>query len=322
MTDKPTGNAADAAAAWYARSHAPMMSAEERAALDAWIKGDAAAEQAWAQVGKLDSLLGEAANDPSISALREAAKAPVRPPMARRWVIGGALAAALVAAVGLPLASTLTSDAPSEASPPRQSYAATNQAKSIALADGSTMLLDARSSATVLIGPVRAVALDRGRALFTVAKDKAHPFVVTANGNSVTALGTQFSVEQAGDKTIVALLEGSVRVVTHTGTRTLQPGESLQADATTLSVAADAASVAGWRDGRLDFSAVPLGDVVTALNRYGTTRIVIADPALARQAYGGSFTTDGGGDALVAALVATGAARVKSRENGTVTLSR
>ncbi|OWK33634.1 FecR family protein [Sphingomonas dokdonensis] len=322
MTDKPKGKAADAAAAWYARSHAPMMSAEERAALDAWIKDDAAADQAWAQVGKLDALLGEVANDPSISALRETAIKPARPPAARRWVIGGALAAALVAAVGLPLASTLITEAPSDAPAPRQSYAATNQAKSIPLADGSTMLLDARSAATVSIGPVRAVALDRGRALFTVAKDKAHPFVVTANGNSVTALGTQFSVEQAGDKTIVALLEGSVHVATHTGTRTLQPGQSLRADAATLSVAADAAKVAGWRDGRLDFSAVPLGNVVTALNRYGTTRIVIADPVLARQAYSGSFTTDGGGNALVAALVATGAARVKSRKNGTITLSR
>lgn len=322
MPDSPRGRAADAAAAWYARSHAPMMSAEERAALDAFIKDDAAADQAWAQVGKLDAMLGEVADDPAITALREVARAPADPPASRRWMIGGALAAALVAAVGLPLASTLTSEAPIASASPRQSYAAITQPRSVTLADGSTMLLDARSAATVSIGPTRAVVLQQGRALFSVAKDKAHPFVVTANGNSVTALGTQFSVEQTGDQTIVALLEGSVRVVTHAGTRTLQPGQSLHADAATLSITADAASIAGWRDGRLDFSAVPLRDVVTALNRYGTTRIVIADPALARQPYSGSFTASGGGDALVAALVATGAARVKSRENGTVTLSR
>ena len=321
MTDNQGRSAADAAAAWYARSHAPLMSADERAALDAWIKGDAEGDNAWAQVGRLESMLDRVGDDPAILALRDAARAPAETPSNRRWVLGGAIAAALAAAIGLPFATGWADRSPEDEAVTAQHYAATTAPRSVALADGSTMLLDARSSADISLGKVRAVALTQGRALFSVAKDKSRPFVVTANGDTVTALGTQFAVEQAARDTIVALLEGSVRVVTRAGTRTLHPGETLRAGDTKLSMGKDAQAVAAWRTGRLDFSAVPLGDVAAPLSRYGSTRIVIADAALARRPYSGSFTTDGGADALVAALVATRAARVVTRTDDTITLA-
>jgi transmembrane sensor len=40
------------------------------------------------------------------------------------------------------------------------------------------------------------VTLERGRAVFHVAKDKARPFLVSSNGTVVRAVGTVFGVEQ------------------------------------------------------------------------------------------------------------------------------
>jgi transmembrane sensor len=297
------------------------MSATEQAEFDAWIGADAEHAAAWQRVGRLDALLGQVGDDPAITALRQAAREPVAPTR-RRWPLAAALAAALVAAVGLPLASGTFDAAKAPAQVAARHYAAGRAARTIALADGTTLQLDARSSADVALGAVRAVTLREGRALFTVAKDKAHPFVVTAHGDTVTALGTRFGVELGRRETIIALLEGSVRVETPAGARLLRPGDTLRAGNGTLRVGSGAEATTAWRTGRLDFSAVPLIDVAEALNRYAARRVIIADPALARKPYSGSLAADGGAEALVTALVATGAARVVARTDQSLTLAR
>ncbi|MCC2981008.1 FecR family protein [Sphingomonas sp. IC4-52] len=323
-------SAQDAAATWYARTQGAQMTAAEQAALDAWIRADAEHATAWDRVGRLNALLGQVSEDPAIMALRREARGaavaavPAADAGRRRWPLAVGLAAALAAAVGLPLAIRGVEAPPSAVAvaAARQQYSAGASARTIALADGSTLYLDARSAATVALGPVRAVTLNEGRAVFTVAKDKARPFVVSARGNKVTALGTQFGVELGRRDTMVALIEGSVRVETPAGTRTLRPGETLRAGNGTVAVRTSAEESVAWRTGRLDFTAVPLGEVADALNRYATRRIVIADAALARQPYSGSFTAQGGADALVTGLTATGVARVVSRTDQSVTLAR
>lgn len=321
MTDDWPEAPAEAAAAWYARSRNPSISAAERAAFDAWLSADGEHATAWDRVCRVNALLGQIGNDPAIEEMRRAAREPAQR-SSRRWPFATALAAALVAAVGLPLSSGWLDTASAPDRVVAQHFAAASAPRTIALADGSIMHLDARSSADVALGATRAVTLTQGRALFTVAKDKAHPFVVTANGDTVTALGTRFGVERGARETIVALLEGSVRVETPVGTRTLRPGETLRASDGALTVGGGAEAATTWRTGRLDFSAVPLGDVAGALNRYATRRVIIADAALARQPYSGSFTADGGADALVAGLIATRTARVVARTDETVTLAR
>lgn len=319
--------AAEAAAAWYARSKGPLMSAAEQAEFDAWIRADAEHAAAWDRVRRLNALLGQIGDDPAVVELRRAAGEPAAHPVRRHWrpaarLTTAALAAALVAAVGLPLASGRFDASQSPVQPASRHYAAGGTARTIALADGSTMQLDARSAANVALGAVRTVTLTEGRAIFTVAKDKAHPFVVTAGGGTITALGTSFGVELRQGETIVALLEGSVRVETPFGARTLRPGETLRAGKGTLAVGNGAEATTAWRTGRLDFTAVSLAEVAEALNRYTTRRVIIADPDLAKQPYSGSFAADGGADALVTGLAATGVARVVSRTDQTVTLAR
>jgi transmembrane sensor len=90
---------------------------------------------------------------------------------------------------------------------------AIGEQRSIALADGSTIELGARSRVRVhFTDKEREVEFLAGEALFGVAKDPARPFVVTTNSARVRAVGTQFDVHKRTSGTTVTVLEGRVVV--------------------------------------------------------------------------------------------------------------
>jgi len=68
--------------------------------------------------------------------------------------------------------------------------------RTLTLADGSVVTLDARSRIQVKYRDrERLIDLDQGQARFDVAKDPARPFRVSAAGReTVLAFGTQFNV--------------------------------------------------------------------------------------------------------------------------------
>jgi transmembrane sensor len=85
--------------------------------------------------------------------------------------------------------------------------------RSITLADGSTVDLNARSQLRVEFSDrERRVELLDGQALFQVAKDKARPFIVHSGDATVRAVGTQFDVYRKDSGTTVTVLEGRVAV--------------------------------------------------------------------------------------------------------------
>ena len=88
--------------------------------------------------------------------------------------------------------------------------------RQIALADGSTVFLDAGSDIQSEIGASeRSIHLIRGRARFVVAHDPDRPFVVVARGSRVVAVGTIFDVDMRSAYDVdVSLIRGRVRVST------------------------------------------------------------------------------------------------------------
>src|SRR5690606_34195438 len=69
------------------------------------------------------------------------------------------------------------------------------QRSTVTLPDGSVVTLNTDTVVrTRADGERRLVYLDKGQAFFEVAKDPRRPFVVTAAGRTVTALGTAFDV--------------------------------------------------------------------------------------------------------------------------------
>jgi transmembrane sensor len=97
--------------------------------------------------------------------------------------------------------------------------------RSITLADGSTVDLNARSQLRVeFSNSERHVELLSGEALFEVAKDKQRPFVVHSGEATVRAVGTQFDVYRKTYGTTITVLEG--RVAVYSSARADQAGSA------------------------------------------------------------------------------------------------
>ena len=185
----------------------------------------------------------------------------------------------------------------------------------VTLDDGSVVTLNTDSRISVHYeGRTRAVTLERGQALFKVAKDRSRPFIVTADGRQVTALGTEFEVHMSERLFEVTLLEGRVSVtreraqptaIAAAPTSELQPGQQFVALATTAPQvrAADVKREVSWRHGQVVFQNESLADAVAEINRYSRDQIVLGDTRLAALKISGAFNT-GDTDTFVDAVTA------------------
>ena len=90
---------------------------------------------------------------------------------------------------------------------------ALGEQRSIALADGSTVELNSQSRVRVRFdNRQRRIELLEGQALFHVTKDPARPFLVSADGTTVRAVGTVFDVYRKHAGAIITVVEGIVVV--------------------------------------------------------------------------------------------------------------
>jgi transmembrane sensor len=182
----------------------------------------------------------------------------------------------------------------------------TGEQRIVNLADGSTLELNAESVVRVrLTDRERDVDLEKGQALFNVAKDSRRPFIVKSDGTTVRAVGTQFDVDRETSATVVTVLEGRVAVAQESeaaAVGTLFPTDAsplfvsageqviLTAQAASRPAHADLAAATAWRKGKLIFSSTPLTAVIAEYNRYHEKRLVLADAALADFRISGVFS--------------------------------
>lgn len=313
---------AERAARWYARLGAPDCSDAERAAFESWLAQDAAHRDAWNTVERAALRADMVAADPALRAMiDEALERPARAPGRRTWAAAAALALVFGGAGTYALRHR---DNPGEQVALQDYATRAGETRPVALADGSRVVMDGQSAIRVGLGSARRdVELVRGQALFRVARDAQRPFVVSARGYTVTALGTYFDVDLAsGDGVDVALVEGKVRVERIGGGESwvLTPGMRLALHDGRAVVSQDKAQLAtGWAEGALHFDATPLADVVLQMNRHSDHRLVL-DPRLSARTFSGVIRIDGadGEKALVEALEAYGIARV-GRSGGSST---
>ncbi len=202
-----------------------------------------------------------------------------------RWTVGLMAACLVGAAVGYWLIVGTTPSGYILQTPRGQ-----NQA--FILADGSRVNLGANTRLEIRLGAdYRRVDLIRGEAFFAVAKDPRRPFTVRSGDASVTAVGTEFSVNRAADQVVIAVIEG--RVVVAAGPQknpTSEPEQKRQLDAgeeISLDVKAAAGKPidsvtrpVGWQSGRLAFQSEPLSRVLVDVNRYAPKPIAVDDPSL------------------------------------------
>lgn len=191
--------------------------------------------------------------------------------------------------------------------------------REVVLADGSLLQVDPETRLRVKYSDsVRQVFLERGRALFHVAKNPDRPFLVQADDTTVRAVGTTFGVEQLLRGVIVTVAEGKVAVfpTSRASATAAQSGEVVHAPERPASENPAAGEVLlsanqqvevqdggsaeavreidsqralAWARGRLIFQNDQLGQVVAEFNRYNRVQLTVTDPELAAKPVSGVF---------------------------------
>ncbi len=187
--------------------------------------------------------------------------------------------------------------------------------RSLTLADGSTVDLNARSSIRVeFSNSERRVELLDGQVLFQVAKDSRRPFVVRSGDATVRAIGTQFNVYRKSSGTTITVLEGRVAVLPAGGTPArpavpagltgapgggtvfLSAGEQVTVTPTAVPKPhpADVAATTAWVQRRpMVFDGTKLADVVEEFNLYNRRQLVIDGATLSDLRVSGVYSSTG-----------------------------
>ena len=295
-----------AAAEWLVERDAGFAPGRA-SAFAAWCAADPRHEAAVLRTECALDLIGEmpAIRAPLAARLAEETKI-VRPAFFRvpGWSAG--LAAALT------LAAVVWWTFPSPA-PATQHYAtAPTRQQQVALVDGSVMNLNVSTDVQVALTPAaRRVTLTAGEAHFAVAHDTARPFIVTAGGVFIRAVGTAFSVRLGEHGVEVLVTEGKVEVTRDdadstpapalpaahpllvAGERTLILRDTAPDAAPIERVSTDALQAAvRWHSQVMTFTNLPLRDAVTLFNRRNTQQLILADAALGERKIGGTFAAD------------------------------
>lgn len=171
------------------------------------------------------------------------------------------------------------------------------------LADKSRLQLAEGSRATATMYRTRReVELAQGRARFEISPDPARPLTVRAGALRITVVGTRFTVHHTtgprGPGVRIAVEEGKVKVaragwfVSSGDTVNLVAGQAIDgaADGTLGPVAPLLpADLAAWHERRVSFDNATLAQVLGEFGKFGDTRLIVRDPAVAALRVTGTF---------------------------------
>jgi transmembrane sensor len=303
----------ESAAAWLCERE-EGFTPERAHAFAAWRDRDPRHEAAVARVECTLALLGEmpvvrAPLEARFGRTGETPAAPARVAAASRSIIQLRIrqwAAGLAAALALGSAVWWTAEL---RAPAGERYATEAAAqRRVALQDGTVVDINAASDVHVQFTErERRVALTAGEAHFEVAPDAARPFVVTAAGVSVRAVGTAFNVRLAAGAIDVLVVEGKVEVARGpTKSRAAAAAPSLLTAGERARVSRDAAprvevekvapelvrAMLAWQDPLTTFRDVPLREIVARLNLRNPTQLVVDDAELSERKIGGVIALD------------------------------
>lgn len=280
------------ASVWIARLHGDNRSREMEAGFRRWLAGNAAharafelATEAWEDSIHLRRLLH--------------LKRPEQSAPRRVWL--AAAAAIAVLAIGVAFLLWRTEGV----------VTGIGEQRFLTLDDGTRVYLNTATHIVVRYDErVRRVELRAGEALFSVAAQRDRPFIVSAAGREVRALGTAFVVRRDAHRLAVTLVEGKVSISKPSADRmettesraqsmpdpqsrgvtssvpqspivTLRPGQRIvfasESAAPKLGETSLEQALA-WRNGQVVLKDAPLNSATAEMNRYNKVPIVIEDP--------------------------------------------
>jgi transmembrane sensor len=279
------------AAIWLTRAREGMDDADGAAFLD-WLRERpehaAAADlvsRAWDAAPQAARHGGFEAGDFRASSSPAASIAPVRrrPAMMPRHVVRGGLALGGMAAAALAFWM---------AQPSQAGFAAGQDRREVALADGTRVWLAPHSRIEARIGLLeRHVELESGEAVFDVVH-QWRGFTVDARDVSVVDKGTLFTVRNRQDRPVAVILARGALEVRQGGAMLAEPRPGQRVEVTGAQARVDevdAEAAIAWREGRLVFSDCTLGEALSAFADQGAPRVTLDDPALARLHVSGAY---------------------------------
>lgn len=164
-----------------------------------------------------------------------------------------------------------------------QTYACVTGKSSVILPDGSSIVLHKGASLSydnTFSKTNRTVSLE-GEAYFDVAKDTENTFTVSVDDVDVVVHGTTFNVNETCESVVVSLVEGSVEVITPSGTGCLlASGQSATFNKDSGSLVRqkdDVLFASCWAQDRLTFTQASLGEVSTYLSKWYGVEIVVPE---------------------------------------------
>ncbi|WCM94987.1 FecR domain-containing protein [Acidovorax sp. NCPPB 2350] len=278
-----------AAVDWRVRQESGRFGERDRQSFERWLATADHHRAAWARVaGVLEGPLAavRAADaggaGPAQVALQAFSQAQAR----RRRVLRGALALA-----GTGTATALVAD---RFAPVRDWTAdlrtGTGQRREFTLADGTAVLLDARSAADVEGGGgAPGLRLRAGALIATPGTRGGDPLAVRTRDGEAVSGGGRFLCRCLPDATEAVALAGELRIRPQGGpARVLRAGEGawFSAGGGVRAIPGRAADRAAWREGMLAVDDWPLGEVVEALRTYHAGLIRVSPEAAAVRVFG------------------------------------
>lgn len=289
-----------AASSWTARLDRGPLNPEEEKAFEAWLREDPRSKGALLRAQAL-SMMSESARALGPGFDPATFESPLRRPFsglsrrqALRWTGGAAVAAASLVALGIsmPAAGAVIETGRGEI-------------RLVPLKDGSTVLLNTDSSIRVRYGEnERFITLLKGEAYFSVARDATRPFIVEVDGRRLSTAQAGFRVRKLeSDPVDVLVHQGQVDLAMASASALALNANTrlvLSAPASGRSAAEHPQLIApeaiarelAWREGKLAFEGETLKQAADAFARYSDTRILIRDPALAREPVTGLFAAN------------------------------
>ncbi len=218
---------------------------------------------------------------------------PAAPATRSRWPLwaGGALAASLVALMVVPQVTA----------PEPVTYTTEGQSRTVALADGSQVIVAPQSRLVVSGREQNDLALEGG-AFFDIRHDPGRSLVVHAGALDVTDIGTMFDVQTGPEGARVKVAQGTVSVESEALASPIEltAGKALTYDpARRRAIVAKVSveDVGGWRKGRLTFTSAPLALVAGDLARYAHVDVQVS-PAVKDRRFSGTLSIGDGKTAV------------------------
>lgn len=305
------GNPIDRAAAhWVARAMRGL-DAEERAELAAWRAADPRHAGSYVRALAIARMAAAPISQPLVCEPADADSISVSARLSRRRAFQWAAAACIAGMIGAGGFYQVLGN---------RTSTARGEIRNIALADGSTAVLNTSSSIAVSMrAKRRAVDLLEGEAWFDVAHDPARPFEVRSGELVVRAVGTAFTVRSRPEGTDVVVTEGTVAIFREGkggAPIRLTAGKQLNFARGTMVEASLTGSQLeqqlAWRQGLIILDGQTLDVAVAEFNRYNDLKLEIMGGKLASQRVYGTFRVRDPEGLAKAVTIALGARMTRS----------